>query len=246
MGKLIIVPTPIGNLEDMTFRAIRMLKEADAVLAEDTRKTAHLFQKYEITNKLIAHHNHNEHKTLDRMVREIKNGMTYALVSDAGTPGISDPGFLLIRACVNQGIEVECLPGATAFVPALVVSGFPCEKFIYEGFLPQKKGRETRIKKIAEEERTVVLYESPHRLLKALEQFKNFFEEDRKIAVCRELSKKFEEIVRGNCDVLIHHFTTHPIKGEFVIVVEGKPIEEKESDKPREKRSKRHRKEEEE
>jgi 16S rRNA (cytidine1402-2'-O)-methyltransferase len=246
MGKLFIVPTPIGNLEDMTFRAIRILKEADAVLAEDTRTTAHLFQKYEISNKLIAHHNHNEHKTLDRIVQEMKNGMTYALVSDAGTPGISDPGFLLIRACVQQGIEVECLPGATAFVPAIVASGFPCEKFVYEGFLPQKKGRETRIKKIAEEDRTVVLYESPHRLIKALEQFKNFFDENRQIAVCRELSKKFEEIVRGNCDELIHHFTTHPIKGEFVIVVDGKLIEEKQSDKPREKKSKRHRKEEEE
>jgi 16S rRNA (cytidine1402-2'-O)-methyltransferase len=246
MGKLFIVPTPIGNLEDMTFRAIRILKEADAVLAEDTRTTSHLFQKYEISNKLIAHHNHNEHKTLDRIVQEMKNGMTYALVSDAGTPGISDPGFLLIRACVQQGIEVECLPGATAFVPAIVASGFPCEKFVYEGFLPQKKGRETRIKKIAEEDRTVVLYESPHRLIKALEQFKSFFDANRQIAVCRELSKKFEEIVRGNCDELIHHFTTHPIKGEFVIVVDGKLIEEKQSDKPREKKSKRHRKEEEE
>lgn len=222
MGKLYVVPTPIGNLEDMTFRAIRILKEADAVLAEDTRTTSHLFQKYEISNKLIAHHLNNEHKTFDRIVEELKNGMTYALVSDAGTPAISDPGFLLIRACVQNDIEVDCLPGATAFVPALVNSGFPCEKFIYEGFLPQKKGRQTRIKKIAEEERTVVLYESPHRIIKALEQFSEFFEYDRKIAICREISKKFEETVRGTCKELIEHFTTHPIKGEFVVVVEGK------------------------
>ncbi|MBL7898105.1 MAG: 16S rRNA (cytidine(1402)-2'-O)-methyltransferase, partial [Crocinitomicaceae bacterium] len=182
------------------------------------------------------------------LVEEIMHGKHYALVSDAGTPGISDPGFLLIRACVQNGILVECLPGATAFVPALVASGFPCEKFVYEGFLPQKKGRESRIKKIAAEERTVVLYESPHRLIKALEQFKSFFHADRKIAVCREISKKFEEIVRGNCDELIHHFTTHPIKGEFVLVVEGK--ESKEENQPdkksREKKSKRHRQEEEE
>lgn len=248
MSKLFIVPTPIGNLEDMTFRAIRILKEADAVLAEDTRTTATLFQRYEISNKLIAHHNHNEHQTVDRLVQEIKNGMTYALVSDAGTPGISDPGFLLIRACVQNNIEVECLPGATAFVPALVASGFPCEKFVYEGFLPQKKGRETRIKKIADEERTVVLYESPHRLLKALEQFKTFFEKERQLAVCRELSKKFEEIVRGNCDELITHFTTHPIKGEFVIVVEGRHIVGTGRDRSllKNKKSKRHRQEEEE
>lgn len=221
MSKLYVVPTPIGNLEDITFRAIRILQEADAVLAEDTRTTSHLFQKYNITNKLISHHQNNEHKTVERLVEELKSGRTYALVSDAGTPGISDPGFLLIRACVQNNIEVECLPGPTAFVPALVASGFPCEKFVYEGFLPLKKGRETRIKKIAEEERTVVLYESPHRLLKALEQFKQFFRSDRKIAVCRELSKKFEEIIRGNCDELILHFTTHPIQGEFVIVIEG-------------------------
>ncbi len=247
-GKLTVVPTPVGNLEDMTFRAIRILKEADAVLAEDTRTTSLLFQKFEISNKLIAHHQNNEHKTVDHLVEEIKHGKHYALVSDAGTPGISDPGFLLIRACVQNGILVECLPGPTAFVPALVASGFPCEKFVYEGFLPQKKGRESRIKKIAAEDRTVVLYESPHRLIKALEQFKSFFHADRKIAVCREISKKFEEIIRGNCEELIHHFTTHPIKGEFVLVVEGK--ESKDENQPdkksREKKSKHHRREEEE
>lgn len=221
MGKLYVVPTPIGNLEDITFRAIRILKEADAVLAEDTRTTKNLFSKYEIENKLIAYHLNNEHKVVDRLVEEIQNGMDYALVSDAGTPGISDPGFLLIRACVQAEIEVDCLPGATAFVPALVNSGFPCEKFVYEGFLPHKKGRQTRIQKIAEEERTTVLYESPHRILKALAQFKEVFEKDRQIAVCREISKKFEETVRGSAQELIDHFETNPIKGEFVVVVEG-------------------------
>ena len=222
MGKLILVPTPIGNLEDITFRAIRVLKEADAVLAEDTRTTKNLFSKFEIENKLISYHLNNEHKVVDRLVEEIDAGQTYALVSDAGTPAISDPGYLLVRACLQKDIEVECLPGPTAFVPALVVSGFPCEKFVYEGFLPHKKGRQTRIQRIADEERTVVLYESPHRLLKALEQFKEVLGEGRKLAVCRELSKKFEEVVRGNCSELIEHFSTHPIKGEFVIVVEGK------------------------
>lgn len=222
MGKLFIVPTPIGNLEDITFRAIRVLKEADAVLAEDTRTTLKLFQKFDIENKLIAHHLNNEHKTVDRIVAEIANGLTYAIVSDAGTPAISDPGFLLVRACVQNGIEVDCLPGATAFVPALVNSGFPCEKFVYEGFLPTKKGRQTRILKIAEEERTVVLYESPHRILKALQQFKEAFHPDRKISISREISKKFEETIRGTSAELINHFTAHPIKGEFVVVIEGK------------------------
>ena len=222
MSKLIVVPTPIGNLEDITLRAIRILGEADAVLAEDTRTTKTLFQAHGIDNKLISYHQNNEHKVVDRLVEELKSGLTYALVSDAGTPGISDPGFLLVRACIQNDIEVECLPGATAFVPALVTSGFPSEKFVYEGFLPHKKGRQTRIQRIADEERTVVLYESPHRLLKALEQLKEVLDEDRKLAVCRELSKKFEEVVRGNCVELINHFTHNPIKGEFVIVVEGK------------------------
>jgi len=222
VSKLIVVPTPIGNLEDITLRAIRILGEADAVLAEDTRTTKTLFQAHGIDNKLISYHQNNEHKVVDRLVEELKSGLTYALVSDAGTPGISDPGFLLVRACIQNDIEVECLPGATAFVPALVTSGFPSEKFVYEGFLPHKKGRQTRIQRIADEERTVVLYESPHRLLKALEQLKEVLDEDRKLAVCRELSKKFEEVVRGNCVELINHFTHNPIKGEFVIVVEGK------------------------
>jgi 16S rRNA (cytidine1402-2'-O)-methyltransferase len=222
MGKLYVVPTPIGNLEDITFRAIRVLKEVNAVLAEDTRTTMKLFQKFEISNKLIAHHLNNEHKTVDRIVAEIESGLDYAIVSDAGTPAISDPGFLLVRACVENGIEVDCLPGATAFVPALVNSGFPCEKFVYEGFLPTKKGRQTRIARIADEERTVVLYESPHRLLKALIQFSEVLAPNRKISVSREISKKFEETVRGTANELIQHFTDNPIKGEFVIVVEGK------------------------
>ena len=222
MGKLYVVPTPIGNLEDISFRAIRILREADAVLAEDTRTTSKLFQKYDIENKLIPYHLNNEHKIVNRIAQEIQNGMNYALVSDAGTPAISDPGFLLVRACVQIGIEVDCLPGATAFVPALVNSGFPCEKFVYEGFLPTKKGRQTRILKIAEEERTVVLYESPHRILKALNQFQEVFEPDRRISISREISKKFEETIRGTVSDLITHFTHHPIKGEFVVVIEGK------------------------
>jgi 16S rRNA (cytidine1402-2'-O)-methyltransferase len=221
MGKLFVVPTPIGNLEDITLRALRILKEVDAVLAEDTRTTKNLFTKYDIDNKLIAYHLNNEHKVVDRIVEEIQNGLDYALVSDAGTPAISDPGYLLVRACVQKGIEVDCLPGATAFVPALVNSGFPCEKFVYEGFLPHKKGRQTRIQKIAEEERTTVLYESPHRILKALAQFAEVFAEDRQIAICREISKKFEETVRGTTSELIKHFETHSIKGEFVVVIEG-------------------------
>jgi 16S rRNA (cytidine1402-2'-O)-methyltransferase len=222
MGKLYVIPTPIGNLEDITFRAIRLLKEVDAVLAEDTRTTKNLFAKYEIENKLIAYHLNNEHKVVARIVEEIQNGLNYGLVSDAGTPGISDPGFLLVRECIKEGIEVDCLPGATAFVPALVNSGFPTEKFIYEGFLPHKKGRQTRLQKIADEERTVVFYESPHRIMKALAQLKELISEDRQIAVCREISKKFEETVRGNATELIAHFESNPIKGEFVVVVSGK------------------------
>lgn len=222
MAKLYVVPTPIGNLEDITFRAIRILKEVDTVLAEDTRTTRNLFSKYDIDNKLVPYHLNNEHKIVERIVQEMQNGLTYALVSDAGTPGISDPGFLLVRAVLNAGMEVDCLPGATAFVPALVNSGFPTDKFVYEGFLPHKKGRQTRIQKIAEEDRTVVLYESPHRILKALAQFEEAFEEGRQIAVCREISKKFEQTVRGTATELIAHFEKNSIKGEFVVVVSAK------------------------
>ena len=222
MGKLFIVPTPIGNLEDMTFRAIRVLKEADAILAEDTRVTSKLLRHYEIENKLISHHQHNEHKTTKRIVDEIESGLTYALVSDAGTPAISDPGFLLSRACVEAGIEVDCLPGATAFVPAIVNSGFPCEKFQYIGFMPHKKGRQTIAKQIAEETKTTILYESPHRIIKTLKLFSEFLQEDRKISVSREISKKFEETVRGTATELMTHFEANSPRGEFVMVVEGK------------------------
>ncbi len=222
MGKLFVVPTPIGNLEDITFRAIRVLKEVDAILAEDTRVTSKLLNHYDISNKLIAHHQNNEHKTVNRLVEDLNAGMTYAIVTDAGTPGISDPGFLLVRACIDADIEVDCLPGATAFVPAIVNSGFPCEKFNYIGFLPHKKGRETIVKMIAENKRTTVMYESPHRLLKALKLFETFFENERRISVSREISKKFEETVRGNASELLRHFENKPPKGEFVITVEGK------------------------
>ncbi|MCB9223727.1 MAG: 16S rRNA (cytidine(1402)-2'-O)-methyltransferase [Crocinitomicaceae bacterium] len=222
MGKLYVVPTPIGNLEDITYRAVRILQEVDAILAEDTRTSKKLLQHYNIDNKLFPYHLNNEHKVVDGLVEEMKNGTVYALVSDAGTPAISDPGFLIVRACIQNEIDVECLPGATAFVPALVNSGFPCEKFVYEGFLPHKKGRQTRIQKITEEERTVVLYESPHRLLKALQQFNEAFGDERRVAVCREISKKFEETIIGTSNELIQHFESHPIKGEFVIVIEAK------------------------
>ena len=221
MGKLFIVPTPIGNLEDMTFRAVRVLKEVDLILAEDTRVSSKLLRHYEIDNRLISHHQHNEHKTATRIVEEIQSGLTYALISDAGTPAISDPGFLLTRACVEAGIEVDCLPGATAFVPAIVNSGFPCEKFQYIGFMPHKKGRQTIAKQIAEEIKTTVLYESPHRVLKTLKLFSEFLQEDRKISVSREISKKFEETVRGTSAELIEHFETTAPRGEFVMVVEG-------------------------
>ena len=222
MGKLYIVPTPIGNLEDITLRALRILKEVNAILAEDTRVTSKLLNHYEISNKLIAHHQNNEHKTIERLIEELNSGMTYALVSDAGTPAISDPGFLLTRACVEHGIEVDCLPGATAFVPALINSGFPCEKFNYIGFLPHKKGRQTIVQNIAEDERTTVLYESPHRLLKALTLFNTYFVPERRVSSSREISKKFEETIRGTSAELLAHFEAKAPKGEFVVVIEGK------------------------
>ena len=222
MAKLFVVPTPIGNLEDMTFRAIRVLKEVDAILAEDTRVTSKLLNHFEISNKLIAYHQNNEHKATGRIIEEILSGLTYAIVTDAGTPAISDPGFLLVRSCVEAGIEVDCLPGATAFVPALVNSGLPCEKFNYIGFLPHKKGRETIVKAIAESERTTVMYESPHRILKTLKLFSTFFDPERQISVSREISKKFEETIRGTTSELLAHFENKAPKGEFVIVVAGK------------------------
>lgn len=219
MAKLFIIPTPIGNLEDITYRAVRLLKEVDVLYAEDTRTTGNLLKHFGIDRKIIAFHQHNEHKVLQRLVDEIQTVETAGLVSDAGTPGISDPGFLLIRECIKNGIEVECLPGPTAFVPALVQSGFPCESFVYDGFLPHKKGRQTKWKEIAVSERTVVIYESPHRLIKALEEAKEFLPENRQMAVCREISKMFHETKRGTAAELLQHFTDHPPKGEIVLVI---------------------------
>ncbi|WP_421805978.1 16S rRNA (cytidine(1402)-2'-O)-methyltransferase [Flagellimonas sp.] len=222
MGKLYLVPTPIGNLEDMTLRAIKVLKEVDVVLAEDTRTSGKLLKHFEIDTPLQSHHMHNEHKQVDGLVQKMKEGVIFALISDAGTPAISDPGFLLTRACVENDIEVECLPGATAFVPALVNSGLPNDRFVFEGFLPIKKGRQTRLLELAEETRTMVFYESPHKLLKTLTQFAEYFGEDRPVSVSRELTKLYEETVRGTVGELVAYFTTKSPKGEFVIVVGGK------------------------
>ena len=222
MSKLYIIPTPIGNLEDITLRAIRLLKEVDLVLAEDTRITKKLFVNYNIDTTLASFHMHNEHKVLAKFIDRLKAGETFALVSDAGTPGISDPGFLLARECVSNNIEIECLPGATAFVPALVNSGLPSEKFIFEGFLPAKKRRQTRLKLLSEAEITMIFYESPHRIVKTLSQFVEYFGEDRKVSVSREISKIFEETKRGKVKEVLTYFEEKKPKGEFVIVVEGK------------------------
>ena len=222
MSKLYIVPTPIGNLEDITLRAIRTLKEADLILAEDTRTTAFLLKHLGIENKMYSHHKFNEHQTVQMVADQIAAGKGVALVSDAGTPGISDPGFLLVRTCIENGVEVETLPGATAFVPALVQSGFPCDRFCFEGFLPQKKGRNKRMLQLADEARTMVFYESPFRVVKTLEQFSTVFGADRPVSVSRELTKKFEETVRGTLEEVTAHFRTHAPKGEFVIVLAGK------------------------
>lgn len=221
MGKLYLVPTPIGNLEDMTFRAIRILKEVDVILAEDTRTSAKLLSHYEIKNKLLSHHKFNEHKTVEMIATQIEQGKNVALISDAGTPGISDPGFLLVKTCLEKDIDVECLPGATALIPALVNSGFPTDRFTFEGFLPQKKGRQKKIKELMTEPRTMIFYESPYRLMKTLEQFAEFLGPDRKASVSRELSKLFEENKRGTLAELIEYFGSKAIKGEIVIVLEG-------------------------
>jgi len=220
-GKLYLVPTPIGNLEDMTFRAIRILKEADVVLAEDTRNSAPLLKHFEINQKMYAHHQHNEHQATNEIIRFLKEGKNVALISDAGTPAISDPGFYLVREALKHEIEVECLPGATAFVPALVNSGFPTDRFCFEGFLPLKKGRQTRYKQLAEEERTIILYESPHRFVKTLDEMTTYFGAERQISVSRELTKVFGETVRGTVTEVKEYFETHPAKGEFVICVAG-------------------------
>ena len=218
---LYLVPTPIGNLKDITLRAIEVLKEVDVILAEDTRTTSHLLNHYQITKQLSPYHQHNEHKVLQHLVSQLLEGKKMAIVTDAGTPGISDPGFLLVRECLKQGIEVDCLPGATAFVPALVVSGLPCESFVYEGFLPHKKGRETRAKKIASREQTTVLYESPHRLIKTLDLLIKFCGPDRACSVSREISKKFEQTVRGTLTEVLAHFKVNEPRGEFVMVLNG-------------------------
>jgi 16S rRNA (cytidine1402-2'-O)-methyltransferase len=216
------VPTPIGNLEDMTFRAIRVLKEVDFILAEDTRTSGKLLKHFEISTQMHSHHMHNEHRSIEGILNRLKNGETCALISDAGTPAISDPGFLLTRACVENKIEVDCLPGATAFVPALVNAGLPNEKFIFEGFLPVKKGRQTRLLFLAEENRTMIFYESPHKLVKTLGHFVAYFGADRAISVSRELTKMFQETIRGTASEVLAHFVAKPPKGEIVIVVEGK------------------------
>lgn len=222
MSKLYLVPTPIGNLEDMTFRAIKILKEVDLILAEDTRNSGKLLKHFEIATPMQSHHMHNEHKTVENIVKRIQTGENIALISDAGTPAISDPGFLLTRACVENGIEVECLPGATAFVPALVNSGLPNDKFVFEGFLPDKKGRQTRYLILAEETRTMILYVSPHKLVKTLGEFVQYFGADRQVSVSRELSKLHEETVRGTAEEVLKHFEVKPPKGEIVVCVAGK------------------------
>jgi len=232
MAKLIIVPTPIGNLEDMTFRAVRVLKEASIIFAEDTRTSGILLKHYDIQTKMISHHKFNEHKTLQKTIETISQNEIVALISDAGTPAISDPGFLIVRECVKNGIEVECLPGATAFIPALVNSGFPCDSFCFEGFLPQKKGRQTKFLQLKDENRTLVFYESPHRLIKTLEQIIEFWG-NRQLSVSRELTKFHEETIRGSAREVIEFYQTHTLKGEIVLVVEGKEYKKKNKDDDR-------------
>ena len=222
MGTLYLVPTPVGNMEDMTFRAVRLLKEADLILCEDTRTSGILLKHYDIHRQLMAHHKFNEHGTSAGIVERLRGGQTICLITDAGTPGISDPGFFLVREAVAAGIEVQTLPGATAFVPALVSSGLPCDRFTFEGFLPQKKGRQTRLTQLSEETRTMIFYESPYRLVKTLQQLGEFFGQERQVSVCREISKIHEESVRGTIEEIVAHFTQTPPKGEIVIIVAGK------------------------
>jgi 16S rRNA (cytidine1402-2'-O)-methyltransferase len=222
MSKLFIVPTPIGNLEDMTFRAVRTLKEADLILAEDTRVSGKLLKHFEVSTAMQAFHQHNEHKVLDEIITKLKMGNSIALISDAGTPGISDPGFLLVRECIKNDIEVETLPGATAFVLALVNSGLPCDRFYFEGFLPHKKGRKTRLEYLAELDQTIVLYESPYRVVKTLTQLAEFIGKERPASVSRELTKIYEQTARGTLEELVEHFKIHKPKGEFVIVIGGR------------------------
>ena len=232
MGILYLVPTPVGNMEDMTFRAIRLLKEADVILCEDTRTSGILLKHFEIEGKkLMAHHKFNEHGASAGVVERLKAGQTICLITDAGTPGISDPGFFLVREAVKAGVEVQCLPGATAFVPALVSSGLPCDRFVFEGFLPQKKGRKTRLEELATETRTMIFYESPYRLVKTLQQFAEVYGEERQVSVCREISKVHEESVRGTLAEVIAHFTETEPKGEIVIILAGKSEKAKKEEK---------------
>lgn len=233
MGILYLVPTPVGNLEDMTLRAIRILKEVDVILAEDTRTSGLLLKHFDIKSRLCSHHKFNEHQTADAFAARMAAGEQMALVSDAGTPGISDPGFMLVRACVERGVEVQCLPGPTAFVPALVASGLPCERFTFEGFLPQKKGRATRLEQLREESRTMIFYESPYRVVKTLAQFIDTFGPERRVSACREISKLHEESVRGTLQEVLAHFQQTEPRGEFVIVVEGAPEIKKSKKKER-------------
>ena len=224
MAKLFIVPTPIGNLADMTFRSVEVLNEVDLILCEDTRTSGKLLKHYEIKKPLFSYHQHNEHKVVESLIERLQSGESMACITDAGTPAISDPAFLLVRACAENDIDIETLPGATAFVPALVNSGLPCDKFVFEGFLPHKKGRQTRLKFLAEETRTIVFYESPHRLVKTLKQLIEFFGEERQASVSREISKLHEETVRGYFSELIQYYDTHTLKGEIVLVVGGRSV----------------------
>jgi 16S rRNA (cytidine1402-2'-O)-methyltransferase len=219
---LYLVPTPIGNLQDITLRALEVLKQVDLILAEDTRTSSKLLNHYQITRPLTTYHQHNEHQVLQHLINQLQEGKKMAMISDAGTPGISDAAFLLVRECIKQGIKVECLPGATAFVPALVNSGLPMNRFVFEGFLPPKKGRQTMLKRLAEEDRTMIIYESPHRLLKTLQEFVQYFGADRQACVSRELSKMFEENAHGTLQQLVEHFQQKDVKGEIVIVLAGK------------------------
>ena len=223
MGKLYLVPTPIGNLEDITLRALEILKAVDLILAEDTRTSGKLLKHYDIQTPVQSHHMHNEHKMLPSLIAKLRAGTEIALISDAGTPGISDPGFLLTRACIENAIAVECLPGATACIPALMNSGLPSDRFVFEGFLPVKKGRQTRMEALAEESRTMIFYESPHKLMKTLGQFQEYFGADRAVSISRELTKMYEETIRGTLHEAAQHFTDNPAKGELVLVVAGKP-----------------------
>lgn len=222
MTKLFLIPTPIGNLEDMTLRGIRLLKEVDFILAEDTRKSGILLKHFNISKPMHSHHQHNEHKTVELIIQRLKNGETAALITDAGTPAISDPGFLIVRACIENNIAIECLPGATAFIPALVNSGLPNDKFVFEGFLPKKKGRQTRLKFLAEEIRTMVIYESPYKLIKTLKDLAEYLGENRQVSISREITKIHEETIRGNLAELIQHFENKAPKGEFVLIISGK------------------------